>query len=289
MRIPPRYGPPPIVEYQGDPGAVAAPAVRQWMRLADTLTGFGPAEWAAPSRCSGWTNRDVVVHLATGTRFWIDSISAGRRGVPTTRLDTFDPVATPARIVASAGDLADDQALARYRTVTRDLVDLVHDLAGEEWGLPAEGPLGHVSISAVLRHAAWDAWVHERDILLGIGILPPVEPDEVDSALRCAAALGPALGVLLGDLGHDRRAAGVTTTDPEVGFTVRVDRVVRVTADLDPAAPPAVHGPAVAVLEGLSQRIPLALQPAARWLTSGLEKAFESIDHRQGSRPGSGS
>jgi hypothetical protein len=142
--------------------------------------------------------------------------------------------------------------------------------------LPAEGPLGHVSISAVMRHAAWDAWVHERDVLLGIGILPPVEPDEVDSALRCAAALGPAIGVLMGDLGHDRRAASVTTTDPQVGFTVQVDRVVRVTADLDPAAPPAVHGPAVAVLEGLSQRTPLALQPASRWLTSGLEEAFET-------------
>jgi len=89
-----------------------------------------------------------------------------------------------------------------------------------------------------------------------LSVAPVVEADEVDAALRCAAALGPAFGILLGDLDDQRLAATVTTQDPTIGFTIKVDRAVRITADIAPAVPVAVHGPALDVLEGLSLRAP---------------------------------
>lgn len=95
MKIRPRYGTDPLLTYEGDPAAVAAPAVRQRLRLARTLAGFGSQEWEAPSRCARWTNRDVVVHLASANRFWVHSISQARRGTPSQVLAAFDPVATP--------------------------------------------------------------------------------------------------------------------------------------------------------------------------------------------------
>jgi uncharacterized protein (TIGR03083 family) len=276
MRIQPRYGPDPLIAYAGDPAAVATPAVRQRLRLAQTLAGFGPEQWDAPSRCAGWTNRDVVVHLASTNRFWVHSISQARRGTPTQMLAAFDPVATPAGLVAAAGNPPAAQALDAYVRSTHALADLLDSLAGDEWTMPGESPLGHVSISAIVRHALWDAWVHERDIALGVGLVPTVEADEVDAALRCVAALGPAFGILLGDLDDRRLAATVTTQDPTVGFTIEVDRAVRVTAGIDPDAPVAVHGPAVDVLEGLSLRAPLDLEPEWRWLTAGLARSFEA-------------
>jgi len=262
--------------WNADPAAVAALAVRQRLRLARTLAGFGSQEWEAPSRCAGWTNRDVVVHLASANRFWAHSISQARRGTPSQVLADFDPVATPAGLVAAAGNPPAAEVLDAYVTSTRTLVDLLGSLTSGEWTMLGESPVGHVSVSAIVRHALWDAWVHERDITLGAGLVPPVQADEVDAALRCAAALGPAFGILLGDLDDQRLAASVMTQDPAIGFTITAGRAVRVTADIAPAVPVAVHGCAVDVLEGLSLRAPLHLEPEWQWLTAGLAHAFEA-------------
>ena len=255
---------------------MAAPTVRQRLRLARTLAGFGSQEWEAPSRCAGWTNRDVVVHLASTNRFWVHSISQARRGTPSQVLAAFDPVATPAGLVAAAGNPPPAEVLDAYVESTHTLVDLLGSLTSGEWTMLGESPLGHVSVSAIVRHALWDAWVHERDITLGVGLVPLVEADEVDAALRCAAALGPAFGILLGDLDDQRLAATVTTQDPTIGFTIKVDRAVRITADIAPAVPVAVHGCALDVLEGLSLRAPLHLEPEWQWLTAGLTHSFEA-------------
>jgi uncharacterized protein (TIGR03083 family) len=276
VKIRPRYGPDSLITYEGDPAAVATPAVRQRLRLAQTLAAFGPAEWDAPSRCEGWTNRDVVAHLVSANRWWAHSISEARQGRPTEMLADFDPVATPAALVAAAGNLPPTEALDAYVRSTHALADLLGSLIGDEWTMPCENPLGHLSISANVRHALWDAWIHERDITLGLGLVPAVEPDEVDAALRCAAALGPAFGLLLGDLDERRLTATVTTQDPTAGFTIEVDRAVRVTADIHPTAPAAVRGSTVDVLEGLSLRTSLDLEPQVRWLTAGLERSFEA-------------
>ena len=276
MKIRPRYGTDPLITYEGDPAAVAAPTVRQRLRLARTLAGFGSQEWEAPSRCARWTNRDVVVHLASANRFWVHSISQARRGTPSRVLAAFDPVATPAGLVAAAGNPPPAKVLDAYVESTRTLADLLGSLTSGEWTMLGESPLGHVSVSAIVRHALWDAWVHERDITLGVGLVPTVEADEVDAALRCAAALGPAFGILLGDLDDQRLAATVTTQDPAIGFTIKVDRAVRITADIAPAVPVAVHGCALDVLEGLSLRAPLHLEPEWQWLTAGLTHSFEA-------------
>jgi uncharacterized protein (TIGR03083 family) len=276
MNIRPRYGTDPLITYEGASAAVATPTVRQRLRLARTLAGFGSQEWEAPSRCAGWTNRDVVVHLASTNRFWVHSISQARRGTPSQVLAAFDPVATPAGLVAAAGNPPPAEVLDAYVKSTHTLVDLLGSLTSGEWPMLGESPLGHVSVSAIVRHALWDAWVHERDITLGVGLVPLVEADEVDAALRCAAALGPAFGILLGDLDDQRLAATVTTQDPTIGFTIKVDRAVRITADIAPAVPVAVHGCAVDVLEGLSLRAPLHLEPEWQWLTAGLTRSFEA-------------
>jgi hypothetical protein len=194
-------------------------------------------------------------------------------------LADFDPVATPAALVAAAGNLPAAEALDAYVRSTHALAELLGSLTGGEWTMPGENPLGHLSISANVRHALWDGWVHERDITLGLGLAPAVEPDEVDAALRCAAALGPAFGLLLGDLDEPGLTATVTAQDPAVGFTIEVGQAVRVTAGPRPAAPVAVHGPAVDLLEGLSLRTSLELEPQWRWLTAGLERSFEVAPH----------
>jgi uncharacterized protein (TIGR03083 family) len=255
-----------------------APLLNQRRRLADTLASFDAAAWSAQSRCAAWSNRDVVVHLSITNRFWTHSIVQARSGRPTRMLADFDPVEDPAALVRAAPRMPAADTLAAYRSTIEALADCLADLRPQEWALPAESPLGHVPISVLAHHALWDGWVHERDIAAGVGAGCVTVDDEVRHALRFVAAFAPALdlvGGATGASGPPRRAA-VVTGDPDVAFTVEVDDQVRVTDGVAPGAPVALRGRTTDVLEGLSVRAPLPVDPGYRWLTEGLRRTFES-------------
>ena len=86
----------------------------------------------------------------------------------------FDPVATPAQIVDGMRDMTAADVLARYVETTDALADAVDGLDDEAWSTLAEAPPGHVAIRALALHALWDAWIHERDVVLPLGLEPVV-------------------------------------------------------------------------------------------------------------------
>ncbi len=154
------------------------------------------------------------------------------------------------------------------------LVDVLESLDEADWSATAEAPPGHLSISAVTHHALWDSWIHERDVLMPLGLAPDEEPDEVTAALRYAAALGPAFAV-------ERKtgASGVLAmqaTDPEVSLVVEIGDRAAVrsgTAEADLV----LRGDAVDLLEALSRRRPLDAEvpAAAAWMLDGVAEVFE--------------
>ena len=170
MQLSPRYGADPLLTMDGAPGDIAAPAIRQRKRLAATVAAFTDEQWAQPSRCEGWSNRDVIVHLDSTNSFWAFAISAGVQGAPTQFLATFDPVASPAQLVTGAGERSIHEVLTSFVASTDALVELWESLDDGGWSSTAEARPGHVSVSTVTHHALWDSWVHERDILLPLGI-----------------------------------------------------------------------------------------------------------------------
>ncbi len=275
VRIGPRYGSNPLIVLDGDPAAVVAPLLGQRRRLAAALAGFDEAAWSAQSRCAAWNNRDVVVHLTITNRFWAHSIAQARLGRPTRMLTDFDPVADPANLVRATPRASVADTLAWYRSTTEALGDCLVDLRPQEWALPAESPLGHVPISVLAHHALWDGWVHERDIAAGVGSDCPTVDDEVRHALRFVAAFAPALDLVHGASGASHRAA-IVTSEPDVAFTVEVDDRVRVTDGVALGVPVAVRGRTTDILEGLSVRTALPIDPGYRWLTHGLRRTFES-------------
>ncbi|HXH56539.1 maleylpyruvate isomerase N-terminal domain-containing protein [Iamia sp.] len=282
MQLTPRYDTDPVIVLDGPPGAIAEPAIRQRRRLLDTVRGFDSEQWARPSRCEGWSNRDVIAHLDTTNGFWSFAIDAGRRGEPTRFLATFDPVTSPAHLVADAQDLSDDEVFARFESSTTDLIDLLTVLDSEAWTLPAEAPPSHLATTALVHHALWDSWVRERDILLPLGTTPGVEADEVAACLRYAAALGPAFAA--NDGATTTGTLAVVTTDPEVAFEVTIAHQVHVrsvrphgTGRDGPTPYLVLTGPAVDLLEAFSIRgpFPPVRDDQARML-SGLARAFDA-------------
>lgn len=272
MQLSPRYGADPIIELDGAVDGVEAPFVRQRRRLAATLAGLDDEQWAAPSRCAGWRVQDVVSHLADTDGYWAFSLAAGLAGEPTRLLDGFDPDATPAALVGAAGDPPAEQVLERFGAAADALVAGVEGLDEAGWSAAVEAPPGHVSATAMVHHALWDGWVHERDILLPLGLPVTVEDDEVAACLRYAAVLGPAFAISV-----DPTLKGTLVLDaqcPDLTLVVEVDGSVRASGGPAPAGALAVAGPAVDLVEALSVRGPFPAATPDSWLLRGLADAF---------------
>jgi uncharacterized protein (TIGR03083 family) len=275
MQLAPVYGDLALIDLDGPPGAIAAPAIAQRRRFVAELEALDADAWSVPSRCEGWTAREVVSHLDSTNAFWTFSLRAGLAGRPSRFLTTFDPVASPAQL-AEADDRSPAGVLDGFAASTEAFCSLLTEIDEDGWSALVEAPPGHLTASALAHHALWDAWVHERDVLLPLGIEPPVVADEVIASLRYGPALGPALARGRGEDRHGRIA--VRATDPELACTIDVGEQIAVRAGADPDAEVTLDGPAVDLLEALSMRTPL-LAPVPdehAWLLDGLATTFDA-------------
>jgi len=189
---------------------------------------------------------------------------------------TFDPVASPAQMVA-ASTASSSQALESFTTNSAALADLLSSFDEADWAALAEAPPGHVSIGAMAHHALWDSWVHERDVLIPLGIEPTVEVDEVTACLRYAASLSPAFAVTQGGQGHG--ILQIAATRPRVSVRVEVGSEVHITdaeAGTD-TTDVTLEGAAVDLVEALSMRGSLGadVTPGFEWMLQGLATIFD--------------
>jgi uncharacterized protein (TIGR03083 family) len=250
------------------------PVCRQRRRLGEILATLDDEQWASPSRCEGWSVRDVIAHLVGVDQFWCVIISAGLAGSPTRFLERFDPVTTPAQLVDGMQETP-SELLRRFVSGVEQLGAILTGLDGEQWAMPAESPPGHVPLHAVVRHALWDAWIHERDIVVPLGMAPVEEPDEVMVSLEYAAAVGP---TFLAMNGNTRVGTLVVDgTDPVSHVVVELGQTVVVHDGDGPPEAVRLRGPSVDLVEALSCRAPLPheIDDAHRWMLGGLAQVFD--------------
>ena len=278
MRLAPRYDGPPILSIDDEPMAQLVPTTRQRERFARSLTDLAADQWAHPSRCAGWTVRDVVAHLVTVNTFWNASIIAGRAGAPTRVLVGFDPAATPPKLVDTMRAQSAADVLAQFVASNDALLATMRTLTADEWSMPAESPVGHVPIRLVAQHALWDSWVHERDVMLPLALDTTHEADELSSCLQYAAAVGPLMGLGIGRT--PRGTFGIEATKPTVRFVVDVGDVVWLHAGRADTAVPLLRGDTVDLIEVLSLRSSVPADAPPEWtaMLAGLRAAFDPAD-----------
>jgi uncharacterized protein (TIGR03083 family) len=275
MLLTPRYDGPPVLRFESPVVDLSVPLLRQRRRLGEILGGLDEAQWAAPSRCDAWSVRDVIAHLVGTNQFWAIAAGAALAGAPTRYLAAFDPVATPVSMVDGMQAQTAADVLASYLEGVDALAATVTGLDDEQWDLPAEAPPGHVPFHAMIRHALWDSWTHERDVVLPLGLTPVEEPDEVVACLEYVAALSPAF---LATTGSDRPGALVVDgTDPTVHVLVEAGETVVISNRDAPAGATRLTGPSVELLEALSFRGTLPCDVAAedQWLLGGIATVFD--------------
>lgn len=280
MLLTPRYDGPAVLRFSGPVGDPSVPLLRQRRRLGELLSSLGNAQWATASRCAGWSVRDVIAHLVGTDQFWVLSATAALAGAPTRYLTGFDPVVTPALMVDGMQDLAPAEVLASYLEGVEALAVAVTGLDEARWSVPAEAPPGHVPLHALARHALWDAWIHERDVVLPLGMAPVEEHDEVLACLHYVAGLGPAF---LATSGSGRWGAlSLDGIDPDAHVVVEAGETVVVRDGEAPASAVRLKGRSVDLVEALSFRAPLPhdIADGDRWLLGGLATVFDLVPQR---------
>ncbi len=275
MELEPRYDGEPILRIACGVGEILEPVVRQRRRSVEALRSLREAEWSTPSRCDGWTAKDVVAHLTSTNGFWTLSLLGGLADEPTRVLASFDPKATPAQLAASVADVSVADTFAGFEQSTEALCSVIETVSVDQLGVMAEAPPGHVAIDAVLHHALWDSWIHERDIFVPMGHEVVVEADEVACSLRYALGLSPSFAAA-----QDPDAVGVVAavaSDPAVSYVARIGGTVTVDESAPPADALTIRGPAVELTEYLSVRRPYdgEIPDDQAWMLRGLADVFE--------------
>jgi uncharacterized protein (TIGR03083 family) len=274
MQLTPRYDGPSVIDISAFVVDPSAAVIRQRNRLTEIFSELSAQEWAAPSRCAGWSVQDVAHHLVTVNRFWQVSIGAGMQDEPTRYLASFDPVTVPAALVESARGELPATTVEKLRVGNVELATVLNSMTQSDWLKSAEAPPGHISMGAVCAHALWDSWIHERDVLIPLGREQQIEPDEVATALIYAAALGPAICLNAGESASG--SLSVDASHPDVAFTVEVSQQVRIRPGVATHPTALIMGAAVDLVEGFSARGPLPLvADDQQWLVGGLRRAFD--------------
>ena len=154
----------------------------QRRRFVGVLDGFGPDDWAAPTRCAEWSAHDVVRHLCDANG--IVHLGPGDRTLDVTA--GFDPRTSPRGWLAASAGEPPGETLARLVATTEDLLVVLSHRLAEGHSFDVFLPFGAMDWTVLVLHSLWDAWVHERDVML----LRDTEYRSDDDSTFYAAAYG---------------------------------------------------------------------------------------------------
>lgn len=157
----------------------------QRARLSALLHGFNEDEWGARSRCREWNVHEVVRHLSDANLRCIQLL----RGEAPDGVEGFDPRTTPVAWLANSATERPHETLRRFEDSSAELLDEVDRHIRDRTGARLPFLYGPVPWSVAVLHVVWDAWVHERDIVLPVR--RPHDSPAVES--RAVAAYGLAV------------------------------------------------------------------------------------------------
>ena len=209
---------------------------QQRRRFVAVLQGFGPDDWAAPTRCVGWSAHDVVRHLCDG-----NAIAAGA-GPDDRTLDMaagFDPRITPRGwLTASAGE-SPDATLTRFVATSEEVLALLRTRLARNRSFDIRLPYGPMDWTVFVLHGFWDSWLHERDVLLARGAEHPTGGDATVYATAYGLFIAAAVASMFGDQVQEKLTlggvgGGVFDLDTPGAVTLTVTRVAT-------AGPPAAQ------------------------------------------------
>ena len=96
----------------------------------------------------------------------------GERPAHAQSMDEFNPQNTPDQWLSHSANETPGETLARYGQASLTIAEKAGEAFRAGEARETTGPYGVAHWSVVTLHVLWDAWVHERDILLAEGAPP---------------------------------------------------------------------------------------------------------------------
>ena len=219
---------------------------RQRHRFAAVLRGFGPDDWAAPTRCTDWCAQDVIRHLCDCAAL---GVSAGPGDRTLDLAADFDPRITPRGWPAVSASEPPEATLSRFLATTDELFALLRGRLARGLRFEVCLPYGPMDWTVFVLHGFWDSWLHERDVLLPRGREHPADGDATGYAAAYGLFIAAAVAAMFGGqvqetliLGGD--GGGIFELDSRDDVTLTVTRAT-------------TAGPAAAeVTDALAGRLP---------------------------------
>lgn len=210
-----------------DPGHLLDVFGGQRQRFVAVLQGFGPDDWAAPTRCAVWSAHEVVRHLCD------NNMRAAAIGPDDRTLDItagFDPRITPRQLLTASAGEPPGATLSRFVATTEERFALDRARLAQGRRFDVRMPYGPADWTVRVLHGFWDSWLHERDVLLARGMEHPTDADAIVYATAYGVFIAAAVASVFGDpvqeklmLGGD--GGGVFDLDSRDGVTLAVTRV----------------------------------------------------------------
>ena len=209
----------------------------QRQRFVAVLEGFGPGDWAAPTRCADWSAHDVVRHLCDCNAVG-NAIVAGTDDHTLDLTAGFDPRITPRGWLAASAGEPPGATLSRFVATTEQVLALLRARLAQNCRFDVPLPYGPMDWTVLLLHAFWDSWIHERDVLLARGTGHPTDGDATVYAAAYGLFIAAAVASMFGDQVQEKLTlgggGGVFDLDCRHGVTLTVTRVTT-------AGPPAAE------------------------------------------------
>jgi uncharacterized protein (TIGR03083 family) len=177
----------------------------QRRRFAAVLQGFGPDDWAAPTRCADWPAHDVIRHLCDCTAI---TAAAGPDDRTLDITAGFDPRITPRGwLTASAGE-SPGATLSRFVATTQEMLAVLRARLAQNRRFDVRLPYGPMDWTVSVLHAFWDSWLHERDVLIPRGIEHPTDDDATAYATAYGLFIAAAVASMFGDPVQEKLTLG---------------------------------------------------------------------------------
>jgi uncharacterized protein (TIGR03083 family) len=151
-------------------------------RFIEQLEQLPPEAWTAPTRCSAWSVHEVARHLCDANEL----VCHGQVAV-TSPSTGFDPRTTPREWLHSSDGESVESTLQRLRTTSTESFESTRERARRGDQPAVQGPYGLVPWPVMMLHVFWDSWMHERDVVVPLGM--PHLADEEGARLATAYSL----------------------------------------------------------------------------------------------------
>ena len=196
-------------------------------RFVTVLRGFGPGDWAAPTRCADWSAHEVVRHLCDANAI---GIAAGPDDGTLDTSERFDPRTSPRTWLATSAGESPGVTLDRFVATTGELFALARDRLAQGSRFDVRMPYGPMDWTVLMLHGFWDSWIHERDVLLARGIDHPTDGDATLYATAYGVFIAAAVASMFGAQVQEKltlggEGGGIFEVDSRGGVTLTIHRV----------------------------------------------------------------